>query len=279
MKNISTALTALLLFSLSGCVSTQNPFGVGYEHSTCEVSAGFGVCGSPMNIYRYKDKIKEIQTQYLKSGIDQDLFFSINDEGRVLVKSERGGRWKDYESSKWKEIIENPNSRFESNKSFFGKFFSKNEDMPRPRDLTLSQARDTRDDLAIEFKKRQNIISSRTNIGNIIRDNGTVQKVWVAPYVDKKGDLISAHHVYTVVKEPRWIIGETPNIRIPKRTVNFPTPMSEEVLEGSSDTSYNETIEDYSAGLETTDYNDVPPPPPEPISDPDSNEIKNFLGE
>jgi len=62
---------------MTGC-ATSNPFGVGYEHSACESSSKFGVCGAPEDVYTYRDKIRKVQQDYLKSGIDQELFFEQN---------------------------------------------------------------------------------------------------------------------------------------------------------------------------------------------------------
>ena len=87
-KTILLSVFAATIFS--GCFS--NPFGIGYEKSSCEVSSGFGVCGEPKKIYTHRDKIKQLQSDYMKSGYDGDLYFGINDSGEMLVKEDREGR-------------------------------------------------------------------------------------------------------------------------------------------------------------------------------------------
>lgn len=82
-------------------------------------------------------------------------------------------------------------------------------------------------DLSVKFQKRKFLLET-TEVGGMIRDNGKVQKVWLAPVVDKKDNLISARTMYVVLKDPKWVIGE----KTPKTTSKdiIPTPMSEEIL-------------------------------------------------
>lgn len=65
LKNLLAA--SLVAAAFSGCAGS-NPFGVGHEKSSCEISSGFGVCGSPKDIYIHKDVIKKVQKDYMKSG-------------------------------------------------------------------------------------------------------------------------------------------------------------------------------------------------------------------
>ncbi len=54
----------------------------------------------------------------------------------------------------------------------------------------------------ITFKyKYRNNVNARP-----IRGSEQVIKVWIAPYVDKKGNYHQATEIYTVVGKPHWII-------------------------------------------------------------------------
>ena len=213
------SILAATLFT--GC-ATDNPFGVGYEHSACESSSKFGVCGAPEDVYTYRDKIRKVQQDYLKAGLDEELFFGITHEGDIMVKEGRTEKWQQYDSSKWKKIIE---ERVYKNNSL--KYETTNSKLNYYRvDIPVTQY----NDLSIKYQDQGTIIQTRTNVGDMIRDNGLVQRIWVAPVVDKKGDLISAHELYVVVKEPEWIIGEKTPRSQKKNIGKIPTPISKEMI-------------------------------------------------
>lgn len=220
-KTILLSVFAATIFS--GCFS--NPFGIGHEKSSCEVSSGFGVCGEPKKIYTHRDKIKQLQSDYMKSGYDGDLYFGINDSGDMLVKDDREGRWMNYNGSRIQAEIE---------------ALLEKKDPVRIQDAKIRKASPSmitqdipvtnENDLSVKYMLQKPVIQTRTNVGEVIRDNGLVQKIWIAPVVDSKNDLISAHEIYLVVKEPKWVVGED----TPKNMKNIgeiPTPMSEKVLE------------------------------------------------
>lgn len=223
-KQILLATLAAIIFS--GC-SWSNPFGIGYEKSSCEMSSGFGVCGEPKQIYTHRDAIKKVQSDYMQSGYEESLYFGINDSGQILVKEEREGRWTLYNGSKVQEKInkklkEKKTSldNFESSKRISGQI-SMGQDIPVTAET----------DLSIKYKAQAPLIETRTNVGDIIRDNGLIQKIWVAPVIDSKKDLIAAHHIYLVVKEPKWIVGEDTPKQVKQNQVGvIPTPISTNVL-------------------------------------------------
>ena len=106
MKKIIVQLTlATSVVLISGC-SMNNPFGIGYDKSVCNDSKTFGACGSPVNIYKYKDKITEVQNKYLEARLDTVLYFAVNDDGIVQVKADRDGPWERYDTSKWSKLID-----------------------------------------------------------------------------------------------------------------------------------------------------------------------------
>jgi len=234
MKRKVLILTAFMGLSMvfSGC-SSKNMLTVGYEKSTCEKNTKGGVCGSPVDIYKYKSKIQRVQRLYAGSGIKEDLFFAIRPDGRLLVKSSRDGVWEDYEKSKWKTILEIRNGV--TGKSYENRIASNS--------------------LAKKYAKQTPYIQTRTNVGRVIRDQGKVQKIWVAPVVNKKGDLVSAHEIYAVVKDPKWIIGEnTPKKPKNARVGEVPTPISAGILKTAkrSDIKDDKTIHNYVNGVKPT---------------------------
>lgn len=223
-KQILLATLAAVIFS--GC-SWSNPFGIGHEKSSCEMSSGFGVCGEPKKIYLHRDEIKKVQSEYMQSGYEEDLYFGINDSGQILVKEERDGRWMLYNGSKVQAKIQNrlknkkvSMDKYESTKRIQGQI-TVGQDLPVTAET----------DLSVKYKAQPPLIETRTNVGEIIRDNGLVQKIWIAPVVDSKKDLIAAHHIYLVVKEPTWIVGEDTPKQVKHNEIgNIPTPMSQDVL-------------------------------------------------
>lgn len=247
LKNINKIIYLSVLgigtLLMTGC-STENPFGVGYEHSACESSSNFGVCGAPDDVYTYKDKILRVQRNYLKSGLNTELFFGITHDGTILVKDHRTDKWQEYNSSKWKKIIEK--------RVYRNNEINKKGRLAKGKLNYYSSGRKISGnaDLSIQYKRQGTILQTRTNVGNMIRDNGQIQRIWVAPVVDKKGDLISAHELYVVIRQPKWIVGE----RTPKYSAQnihkFPTPISKDMLQRQDRVDHNQEniIQDYNLG-------------------------------
>jgi len=244
MKTFAKGLffSGVILFTLSGCAAS-NPFGIGYDRSVCENAADLGFCGRPEDIYKYKNLIKKVQEDYVKSGIGQQLFFAITDDGTVLVKDKRGGKWVPYFTSKWYQIIQ---ARLKKQKEILEKLKSKKEKalkanlLPLAQDIPVTSA----NDLSVVYKKQGTILQTRTNVGNLIRDYGLIQKVWVAPYVDEKGNLVTAHEIFVVVRNPRWIVGEKyPKSVNRNKLGEIPTPISQEILKMQQKyDKYNENV-------------------------------------
>ena len=234
---VLSALAAITILS-TGC-SMHNPFGIGYDESVCNDSKTFGVCGSPSDIYKYRDIIKSVQSDYLKARLDTVLYFAVSPEGDIQVKGDRDGQWEDYNSSDWKKII---NSRIlkkkVSNKREAS--FSISNDIPVTKG----------GDLSIKYKKQGPLLVTRTKIGNIIRDQGLIQEVFVANYVDNENDLITSHNVQIVVRNPDWVVGE----RNPKnvKLENIPTPISDKMLKRQQviDKGQEKTISDFNRNID-----------------------------
>lgn len=245
-----TAIATTLLFS--GC-SLNNPFGIGYDTSVCENSKNFGVCGAPKDIYKYRDDIRKVQNDYLNSRIETVLFFGVDKEGHVLVKNEREGQWTRYDISEWKKIIDESNKKNEELIKNQDKLSNKlNQELGiAPKDTVervagiISYGNDIPvtegNDLSVVYKTQGPLVSTRTKVGDIIRDNGLIQQAFISNYVDTGGDLISSHEVYVVVKEAEWVVGE----KTPKNSnvEELPTPISTELLKKQSLTNkYQENV-------------------------------------
>lgn len=238
-KTLKISLIAAAFTMLTGC-SASNPFGVGHEKSSCEISGGFGVCGSPKDIYIHKDRIKDIQSDYMTSGYEDEVFFAVSPKGDILVKEERGeGSWEKYDTSKIREEIEQRLS--EKNKKPFGVFSDGSESSPKVDINSMSQdvPVTAENDLSVVYQKQKFLLET-PEVGGMIRDSGKIQKLWLAPVVDKKDNLVSARTVMVVLSEPKWVIGE----KTPKTTNKniIPTPMSEELLKKQQ--TYNTHNED-----------------------------------
>lgn len=217
----SAILSSIIMFS--GC-SAANPFGIGYDTSVCEDSKDFGVCGSPKEIYNNRDAIRKVQADYLRAELNTVLFFAINKNSEIVVKEDRDGKWEIYETSRWKTLIDNNNSKISEKISEHDKRERKAGPVKYSGDIPITED----SDLSIKYKKQGPLLVSRTNIGDIIRDNGIIQQTFVANYADYTGDLISSHELYIVVKDPEWVVGE----KAPKESniQNIPTPISTELL-------------------------------------------------
>ena len=244
-----------VMYFFSGC-ATDNPFGIGYDKSACEAGNELGFCGRPEDIYKYKRRIKQVQQDYIKSGISQKLYFAITKDGTILVKDDRKGPWVMYNISKWKRIIEarlrkakvilsylSKKQNYQSSqKQNYQNKFNKNQKF-LPQDIVVTKG----NDLSVAYNKQGSILQTRTNVGNIIRDSGFVQKVWIAPYVDDNNNLVTAHEIFVVIRNPKWIVGEKkPKYVSSSKIGEIPTPISKSILEEQQKyNTYDEKVINY----------------------------------
>jgi len=247
-RGLGIASSILVILLMTGC-SPKNPFGIGYDESVCENQVKeFGVCGSPKAIYQYKAQVKNIQQMYFESGISQRLYFAVDRKGNILVKDTRDGKWEPYETSKWKKIIEErvkekrllKEKAQASSLAASGEYRTLNKKIvlnALPQDVPVTKA----NDLSVVYQKQGPLVMTRTKIGNLIRDNGLIQPIFVANYIDTEGDLVSAHEIYVVVREPSWVIGEKTPAYVPDNTI--PTPLSESIVKkGVAQEQYQESV-------------------------------------
>lgn len=244
---LNLAVLAGLMFGLAGC-SLKDPFGIGYDTSSCEDSKNFGACGSPKNIYKNREEIRSVQKDYIMSGIEDELFFAVNGDGKMLVKADRDDKWMPYDTSPFKKNIDERNAKTQAlidEKEGTGAFAPQNTGRVispianYQNDIPVTKATD----LSVKYQEQGALIVSRTKVGDIIRDNGLIQQVFVANYVDYTGDLVSSHELYVVVKDPEWVVGE----RTPKsvKLDKIPTPLSTNLLKSEVKTNeYQEEVVD-----------------------------------
>lgn len=265
--SIPLALFAALL--ITGC-STKNPFGIGYDKSVCTESSSFGVCGAPADIYKYREKIKSTQAEYMKAGLDTRLYFAISPEGKVLVKADRDGQFAPYDTSEWKKIIK---ERIHEEELKVVKT------VPMVNiDSGLSDIPTTKEtDLSVKYKKQGPLLVTRTKIGNIIRDQGVIQEAMIFNYEDTEGDLMSSHAVHVVVRDPRWIVGES----VPKnvKLANIPTPLSTDLFKKQQivDKEQEDTINEFNREKEDPRLKSIFEKKVEPDQNIDLSVIDNFL--
>ena len=282
MKISKTALIALTVTAtfFSGC-SLKNPFGIGYDTSVSETSKSktFGVSGSPKDIYKHRDIIRKTQDEYLSSGIKDVLYFGIDKKGNMLVKKDRDEEWSKYETSYWKEKIDKANEKNKKNEEALERKREEKNKGAKARGISSSSdiLVTAGNDLSIQYKEQGRLISTRTQVGDIIRDNGQIQQVFVANYIDNEGNLVSSHELYVVVKDPSWIVGE----KTPKTTNNMgeiPTPVSKGLLkeQARSERADERIVDSYlrdDPAAVTNAINDAPTIEDEQ----DSKIIRNFI--
>jgi lipoprotein len=282
MKISKTALIALTITAtfFSGC-SLKNPFGIGYDTSVSETSKSktFGVSGSPKDIYKHRDIIRKTQDEYLSSGIKDVLYFGIDKKGNMLVKKDRDEEWSKYETSYWKEKIDKANEKNKKNEEALERKRDEKNKGAKARGISSSSdiLVTAGNDLSIQYKEQGRLISTRTQVGDIIRDNGQIQQVFVANYIDNEGNLVSSHELYVVVKDPSWIVGE----KTPKTTNNMgeiPTPVSKGLLkeQARSERADERIVDSYlrdDPAAVTNAINDAPTIEDEQ----DSKIIRNFI--
>ena len=282
MKISKTALIALTITAtfFSGC-SLKNPFGIGYDTSVSETSKSktFGVSGSPKDIYKHRDIIRKTQDEYLSSGIKDVLYFGIDKKGNMLVKKDRDEEWSKYETSYWKEKIDKANEKNKKNEEALERKRDEKNKGAKARGISSSSdiLVTAGNDPSIQYKEQGRLISTRTQVGDIIRDNGQIQQVFVANYIDNEGNLVSSHELYVVVKDPSWIVGE----KTPKTTNNMgeiPTPVSKGLLkeQARSERADERIVDSYlrdDPAAVTNAINDAPTIEDEQ----DSKIIRNFI--
>lgn len=216
---MAAALGALLM---SGCSSKSSLLVPGQIESDCAEGANkLGVCGNPMSIYENRDKIKKI---YYEEGES----YRVDRKGKV------------FNIDSGEEVI--PGVRPDD----CGTSVCPGCDDEESAGGCGSSGGSPDSKGEVRLAGRSMIVKTPQE-STVIRDMGWQQKVWIAPYETKKRDLVEAHGIYVVVKEPSWIIGEQMPQRV-KRGVVVSSPLVIEVLTDNHmavDRKTTKVIDDY----------------------------------
>ena len=165
MKMALLILTAPFLFSCAKMLS------VGHENFKCEATEGAGVCGTMEYVYKNREKLLKGQPV---SGVKGDYAVIKGKDKLVLIgatelKKERVCKYKRIGKRK-KKVCKYRYKRVVRIKKFADELERPYEDKPVP-----------------------------------VREEALVQRIWIYPYVDKSGNFIEGHFIYTIVREGRWL--------------------------------------------------------------------------
>ena len=193
---IYMGLVAML--TLTGCSSKDSILVPGQLESDCDAgAAGLGVCGTPKNIYTHRDQIKHIK-------FEEDESYRVDSKGKIW-NTESGDEVK-------------PSSELST-----GCVGCEGGESDENLEVGASGKKN-----AIRLKNRSLVVKTKQDSA-VIRDLGYVQSVWIAPHETRKGDLVSAHEIYVVIKQPKWIIGEEQPQKV-ERGATIPSPLVEEIF-------------------------------------------------
>ncbi|MDQ7082123.1 MAG: type IV conjugative transfer system lipoprotein TraV [Aquificota bacterium] len=160
------ACTAPLLFSCAKVLS------VGHENFKCEATEGTGVCGTMEYVYENHEKLQLLNG---KQSQTQGSYIEIKGEGNKVVLI--GVR----EVVRVCEMVEDDDP------------IEPEEEMVctyKPK-LVIKKFKDEMDPLPAKPVP--------------VREEALVQRIWIYPYVDKSGNLVEGHFIYTIIREGRWL--------------------------------------------------------------------------
>jgi len=203
MNKNSYYMILVMFLMFSGCAKTSILV-PGQLESDCDAgAAGLGVCGTPKNIYMHRDKVKRI-------AFEEDESYRVDNHGKI------------WNTDSGEEVIpgKDPSSGCVGCKG-------------TEKSEAGSEGYGKGEKNSIRLQNRSLIVKTPQESA-IIRDVGFIQSVWIAPHESRKGDLISAHELYVVVKKPQWIIGED-NPRKTQRGVTISSPLVEELFSDRHD--------------------------------------------
>jgi len=218
MKMLHTAAIATFtMLLLSGCSGKQSILVPGQSEGDCDARAQkLGVCGTPKAIYEHRDAIKHIY-------FEEDEAYRVSKNGKI------------YNIETGEEVI--PGQKPDScglavcpgceNEGAQGGVSADGHGTS-----TGGYSKPGKND-GIRLQNRSLVIGTQDG-QTPIRDLGLIQKLWIAPHENAAGDLISAHTIHVVVREPSWIVGEEQ----PKRTRNgviIPSPVATSIFTDSHD--------------------------------------------
>ena len=167
MKRIWVLVATLpFLFSCAKMLS------VGHENFKCEATEGAGVCGTMESVYENRDKL--LRSSYIPDG--KGDYAVIKGEGGKLVligktelRKKKVCKYKKIRKRR-KKVCKYKYERFVRIKKFKDKLDTAYEDKPIP-----------------------------------VMEVPLVQRIWIYPYVDKSGNFVEGHFIYTIVRQGKWL--------------------------------------------------------------------------
>ncbi len=222
-KYIKAFLVLGAIVMMSGCSGKESILVPGQSESDCEGKAAqLGVCATPKNAYKYKDRIGKIW------HIDGEGYY-VNKSGRVF--------------------------NVETNEEVFpGK---KPDDCVDAICINCDDEGNIDDSSGVRVyskgKKRNIRLQNRALVigtpskKTVIRDLGWQQKIWIAPMETVGDDFIEAHAIHVVIKKPSWIVGEKVPRNV-KRGVVIPSVLATEVMTDNHEAiprKSNKVIDEY----------------------------------
>lgn len=217
------AMIGLTLFT-SGCTSKQSLLVPGNSESDCaDKTAGLGVCGTPFSVYKHRSKIKRI---YHEEGEN----YRVTKGGKI------------YNTETGEEVIPGVKPEGSCGDAICVGCDEAN-DVGYSGSSTSSGGENISGSSKHPVKLSNRAFSLETpQNATILRDLGRQQTIWIAPGETAGDDLVEAHRIHVVIRDPHWIIGEA----FPKKTrrgVAVPTPLAAEVLSDNHEDVDRTTME------------------------------------
>jgi len=159
------ACTAPLLFSCAKVLS------VGHENFKCEATEGTGVCGTMEYVYENHEKLLKGKERFY---LPRD-YVTLESEGNKVVLI--GVR----EFEMVCKTVED-------------------DDPVEPEEERVCTYKPK-----LIIKRFKDELDPYEGKPVPVREEALVQRIWIYPYVDKSGNFVEGHFIYTIVREGRWL--------------------------------------------------------------------------
>ena len=170
MRKTGFLVTAITPFLFS-CAQMLS---VGHENFMCEATEGAGVCGTMEYVYKNRHKLLNKDQIVVSEG---GGYAVIEGEGDKVVLIGTVERKKICEERKDIDPYE-PDSEEEKTCRYIS---------------------------TITVKRYGDEINTYEERPVPVREEALVQRIWIYPYVDKSGNFVEGHFIYTIIKEGRWL--------------------------------------------------------------------------
>ncbi len=158
---------APLLFSCAKMLS------VGHENFKCEATEGTGVCGTMEYVYENHERL-------LKEMPEID-----GTEGGYAVIKGEGNKVVLIGTTELKRVC--------------------TEEETDPYEPDVEEEKVCRYVRTVTIKRFKDELDPYEDKPVPVREEALVQRIWIYPYVDRSGNLVEGHFIYTIVREGRWL--------------------------------------------------------------------------